>query len=73
MAGDPQCFLILLGLGLTELSMTPLSIPRVKKLTRSVTFRQARKLLDRAIDCKTAAEVEHLVRRETHKIQGFGD
>jgi hypothetical protein len=47
--------------------------PRVKKLTRSVTFRQARKLLDRAIDCKTAAEVEHLVRRETHKIQGFGD
>jgi len=72
MAGDPLCFLILLGLGLTELSMTPVSIPRVKKLTRSVTFRQAKLLLDRAIVCKTASEVEHLVRRETQKIQGFG-
>lgn len=69
MAGDPLCFLILLGLGLTELSMNPFSIPRVKKLTRSVTFRQAKQLLDRAIDCKTATEVEHLVRRETQKIQ----
>jgi phosphoenolpyruvate-protein phosphotransferase (PTS system enzyme I) len=67
MAGDPLCFLILLGLGLTELSMNPLSIPRVKKLTRSVTFRQAKQLLDRAIDCKTATDVEHLVRRETQK------
>lgn len=71
MAGDPLCFLILLGLGLTELSMTPLSIPRVKKLTRSVTFRQAKQLLDRALDCKTATEVEHLVQRETQKIRAF--
>lgn len=68
MAGDPLCFLILLGLGLTELSMNPFSIPRVKKLTRSVTFRQAKQLLDRAIGCKTASEVEHLVRRETQKF-----
>ncbi|HEX5037417.1 MAG TPA: phosphoenolpyruvate--protein phosphotransferase [bacterium] len=71
MAGDPLCFLILLGLGLTELSMNPFSIPRVKKLTRSVTFRQAKELLDRAIVCRTATEVEHLVRREVQKIQGF--
>lgn len=72
MAGDPLCFLILLGLGLTELSMNPFSIPRVKKLMRAVTFRQAKALLDRALDCKTASEVEHLVRREMHKIQAFG-
>jgi phosphoenolpyruvate-protein kinase (PTS system EI component) len=51
--------------------MNPFSIPRVKKLTRSVTFRQAKELLDRAIVCRTATEVEHLVRRETQKIQGF--
>lgn len=71
MAGDPLCFLLLLGLGLTELSMNAVSIPRVKKLTRSVTFRQANELLDRALNCKTASEVEHLIRKEASKIQGF--
>jgi len=71
MAGDPLCFLLLLGLGLTELSMNAVSIPRVKKLTRSVTFRQANELLDRALNSKTATEVEHLVRREAAKIEGF--
>ena len=71
MAGGPLCFLLLLGLGLSELSMNPVSIPRVKKLMRSVTFRQAKEVLDRALDCKTATEVEHLVKRETAKIEGF--
>jgi phosphotransferase system enzyme I (PtsI) len=71
MAGDPLCFLLLLGLGLTELSMNPLSIPKVKKLTRSVTFRQAKELLDKALHCKTANEIEHLARRESSKIEGF--
>lgn len=71
MAGNPLCFMILLGLGLSELSMNPVSIPRVKKLTRSVTFRQAKEILDRALDCRTAAEVEHILRRETAKIEGF--
>ena len=71
MAGNPLCFLILLGLGLTELSMNPVSIPRVKKLTRAVTFRQANELLDRALNCKTAGEVEHLIKREVAKIQEF--
>ncbi len=71
MAGDPLCFLILLGLGLTEMSMNPFSIPRVKKLTRSVTFRQAKELLDRALECKLASEVEHLVKKEASKINDF--
>jgi len=68
MAGDPACFLLLLGLGLSELSMNPLSIPRVKKLIREVTFRQARELLDRVLDCKSATEVEHMVQRENSKL-----
>ncbi len=71
MAGDPCSFLLLLGLGLTELSMNPVSIPRVKKLTRMVTFRQAKELLDRALLCRTASEIESLVKREAAKIKGF--
>lgn len=71
MAGHPLCFPILLGLGLSELSMNAASIPRVKRLTRSVTFRQAKEILDAALDCKTAGEVEHLIKREVAKIPGF--
>jgi phosphotransferase system enzyme I (PtsI) len=71
MAGNPLYFLCLLGLGLTELSMNPVSIPRVKRLTRAVNFRQASELLDRALNCKTATEVEHLIKRESLKIPGF--
>ncbi len=73
MAGNPLFFLCLLGTGLTELSMNPVSIPRVKRLTRAVSFRQAADLLNRALDCKTASEVEHLIRREASKIEGFPD
>jgi phosphotransferase system enzyme I (PtsI) len=70
-AGNPLYFILLLGLGLSELSMNPVSIPKVKKLTRSITFRQAAEILDHALNCKTAGEVEHLVKKEASKIKGF--
>ncbi|MBI1909093.1 MAG: phosphoenolpyruvate--protein phosphotransferase [Deltaproteobacteria bacterium] len=69
MAGEPLYLLILLGLGFTELSMNPLSIPRVKKILRQVTFKQGSDLVEKALACKTTSEVEHLVRREMAKVQ----
>ncbi|MDO8461690.1 MAG: phosphoenolpyruvate--protein phosphotransferase, partial [Deltaproteobacteria bacterium] len=68
MAGEPLYLLILLGLGLTELSMNPLSIPRVKKILRQVTFKQGAELVEKALACKTSSDVEHLVRKEMSKI-----
>jgi phosphotransferase system enzyme I (PtsI) len=64
MAGEPRYILILLGLALDELSMNPLAIPRVKRIVREMNFAEARALVDRAMQLRTAKEVEDLLRGE---------
>ena len=48
MAGDPAGALLLLGMGVDALSMTPASLPRVKLMVRSFTLQRARAVLDAA-------------------------
>lgn len=44
MAGDPAGALLLLGMGVDALSMSPMSLPRVKLTIRSLTRQRAREL-----------------------------
>jgi len=62
MAADPGYILIFLGLGLDELSMTPFSIPRVKKILRRSSYDEAKQLLEEASQLSTAAEIEEYVK-----------
>jgi phosphotransferase system enzyme I (PtsI) len=62
MAGDPVYSMILLGLGLDELSMTPLAIPRVKRIIRRATLKESRELLNTVITFSTVGEIETYVR-----------
>jgi phosphotransferase system enzyme I (PtsI) len=62
MAADPAYILILLGMGLDELSMTPYYIPRVKKILRGSNFEEAKELLHDAYRLSTAAEIEDYVK-----------
>jgi phosphotransferase system enzyme I (PtsI) len=64
MAGDPLYSLLLVGLGFDELSMTPASIPLVKRIIRSITYGQAAVLGHQLFGCATAQEVEQLLRHE---------
>ncbi len=64
MAGDPLYSLLLVGLGFDELSMTPASIPLVKRMIRSVTYGQAAGVAHQLFGCVTAQEVERLLRHE---------
>jgi phosphotransferase system enzyme I (PtsI) len=61
MAGDHMCSLILLGLGLDELSMNAASLPIVKKIVRSVRYQQAAELTYRAMLLSSASEIEEYV------------
>jgi phosphotransferase system enzyme I (PtsI) len=64
MAGDPMYSLVMLGLGLDELSMVASQIPAVKRVIRSSTAEDGRKLVEQAFKLNTAHEIERFVRTE---------
>ncbi|RNC67873.1 MAG: phosphoenolpyruvate--protein phosphotransferase [Desulfuromonadales bacterium] len=64
MAGEPLFLPVLLGLGFDELSMTSVSIPRVKKVLRRATKADAERLVARALTYATASEVEGFLKGE---------
>jgi phosphotransferase system enzyme I (PtsI) len=51
--------LILLGFGIDQLSMNAFSVLRVKRLIRSVSFPQAKKICKEILQFATAKDVEH--------------
>jgi phosphotransferase system enzyme I (PtsI) len=61
MAGDPVSAPILLGMGLDELSMTALAIPRIKRLIRMTTLEECREYLASVLKCRTTVEVQRFV------------
>ncbi len=62
MAAEPTYALILLGLGLDEFSMNPVSIPKVKKVLRMSRFEETRSLVEQLFQFPTASEIECFVR-----------
>ncbi|BDG03689.1 phosphoenolpyruvate--protein phosphotransferase [Anaeromyxobacter oryzae] len=64
MAGEPVNALVLLGLGVTELSMNGPSIPVVKRIIRAAKASDGRVLLDRILGMTFADDIEREVREE---------
>jgi phosphocarrier protein FPr len=60
LAGDPFGAALLVGLGVTELSMTPRDIPAVKARIRAGSMAEFAELAARAMDMEGAAEVRAL-------------
>lgn len=59
-AGDPKGAAILVGLGVTELSVSIPSIAAIKAQLRRLSHNQTQALARKAIACRTAAEVRSL-------------
>ena len=62
MASTPAYVVLLVGLGATDLSMTPSAIPRVRKAIAGIDSQEARLIAEECLKCETADEVENLVR-----------
>jgi phosphotransferase system enzyme I (PtsI) len=62
MAAEPAYAVVLLGLGLDELSMNPVSIPKVKKVLRMSRFEESRSLVEQLFRFATSSEIERFVR-----------
>ncbi|MBI5287194.1 MAG: phosphoenolpyruvate--protein phosphotransferase [Deltaproteobacteria bacterium] len=61
MACEPEYTLILIGLGLDQMSMNALSLLKVKRVIRSVTYSEARRIVEKALTLSTTDEVEAFV------------
>lgn len=61
MASNPRTALLLLGLGIDELSMGAVSIPEIKYLMRHVRLSEARKVAGRTLNLKTSEEIRALI------------
>lgn len=58
MAGQPLGALLLLGMGINELSMSIGSLPEIKSLIRRTVYSDAAKLVHAALQMRTAQEVQ---------------
>jgi len=68
MSAEPALALLLLGMGLDEFSMSPLSLLQIKKLIRSVSLKDAKKVAKEAMELSTGAEVEEFATQRLKEL-----
>ena len=64
MAADPLCAALLLGMGITEMSMKPSAIPAVKHLLRSLSLVEAKRMAREAMTLSSSREIEDMIQRQ---------
>ncbi len=68
MAGDISLVMILLGLGLDEFSTSPIAVPEVKKIVRSVTRAQAKDIAEKVLGMQTGKQVQQFARAKLKEL-----
>ncbi len=68
MSGEPIYTMLLLGMGLRQLSVTPHNIPEIKKIIRSVSIAEATQVAKEALCLETARDVTNYLREQTRRI-----
>ncbi len=68
MSGDPAIAVLLLGLGIDEISTSPVVLPKVKQAIRAIRYEDAKKLADRALQFPTGAEVREFLTAELRRM-----
>lgn len=68
MASNPAQVIMLLGLGLRDLSMTPSAIPAIRRLVRSIKLEDAERFASHAMGLNTPAEVHHYVQNHLSEL-----
>jgi phosphotransferase system enzyme I (PtsI) len=68
MAGDPVATLLLLGLGIDELSVIPTVLPEIKKIIRSVRLKEAKRIAAQALKLSTEDEVKEFLKAHVKRV-----
>jgi len=67
MAGDPAFTTILMGLGLDEFSVPPIAVPKIKKIIRSSSIADSKKLVQEIFGTDDYNTVVNLLRKPHQK------
>ncbi|MFI4876691.1 MAG: phosphoenolpyruvate--protein phosphotransferase [Blastopirellula sp. JB062] len=67
MGGNPIYAMLLIGLGLRSLSITPSAIPEIKKVCRSVSLAQCEEVARRIREMENAREIKRYLREEVRR------
>jgi phosphotransferase system enzyme I (PtsI) len=67
MAGEPFYIPILLGLGIDELSMNVMALPRVKRILRSLHYKESKSITEDVFKLSTAQEIENMLKKTANK------
>lgn len=70
MANDPRAIVFLVGLGINELSTSPLSIPQIKKIIRSIDYQEARQLAEEVMKLRDSKKIERFLEEDYHRRFG---
>jgi len=70
MSGDPGIAALLVGLGIDEISTSPLLLPKVKKAIRLVPYKLAKEVAEKALRLSTGVEVKRLLKEKLKKVLG---
>jgi phosphotransferase system enzyme I (PtsI) len=68
MSGDPIYTVLLLGLGVRQLSVTPHNIPEIKKIIRSISMEESVQVAQEALRLETARDVNNYLREQARRI-----
>jgi phosphotransferase system enzyme I (PtsI) len=67
MAGEALNTLVLIGLGVDELSMSPAVIPEIKSLIRQINYEEAKQITNLVLNCKSTDEINSILDMEVKK------
>jgi len=68
MAGEPILTLLLIGMGIDGLSMSPVLVPEIKRLVRSIKFADAKKIADAALELHTGKDVQEYALKKIKEL-----
>ena len=72
MAGDPLATVLLVGMGIDELSVVPTVLPEIKKIIRSIKQKDAKRVADKVLTLATEDEItEYLASIVKDKVPGI--
>jgi phosphotransferase system enzyme I (PtsI) len=67
MCANPVYTMLLLGIGLRSLSLTPAAIPEIKQVCRRVSIESCQQVAERALELETAQHVRAYLKEELTK------